>query len=113
MDLRPTQGDEKRGLDFPVPTELSSRPKRSGGTCCSADLSWKCFRQSEAERSAVFFLLNSHTPSLGSAAVSEQPHLVQSEWFRLLDPHFLRVSPWQGLKPSLDEACCGTAEAVP
>jgi hypothetical protein len=30
-------------------------PKRSRGICSSADLSWKCFRPSVAERSAVFF----------------------------------------------------------
>jgi hypothetical protein len=45
MGLRPTPGDEKRGLSLSgyhktvIPTEA----KRSGGTCCSADLSWKCF----------------------------------------------------------------------
>jgi hypothetical protein len=62
MGLRPTPGDEKRGLSLSgyhktvIPTEA----KRSGGTCCSADLSWKCFstERSGVERSAVQRILS-------------------------------------------------------
>jgi hypothetical protein len=48
MGLRPTQGNEKRlgpasALYATVNLSLSSRPKRSGGTCGSADPSWRCF----------------------------------------------------------------------
>jgi hypothetical protein len=63
MGLRPTQGDENRlkGTAFrpsintaftvALATEgnIFDRAKRSGGTCGSADHSWKCFSTSVAK----------------------------------------------------------------
>jgi hypothetical protein len=60
MGLRPTQGDEKRLLSSNYspwkrrPTLC--HPERSRGICSSADLSWKCFRQSVAKWRDLLFL---------------------------------------------------------
>src|ERR1700689_488858 len=87
MGLRPTQGDEKRGLDFPVThrTVIPTEAKRSGGTCCSADLSWKCFstERSGVERSAVLSIPQAdvewkHRPYLVIPSAAEGPAVLRT-----------------------------------
>jgi len=58
MGLRPTQGNEKRlgpASTLYEPLPFPCHPDRSGGTCGSADPSWRCFstERSAVERSAV------------------------------------------------------------
>jgi hypothetical protein len=61
MGLRPTQGNEKRlgpASTLYEPLPFPCHPDRSGGTCGSADPSWRCFRQSVAQRRDLRFSVN-------------------------------------------------------
>ncbi len=58
---RAVEGSARQPLSMEASlSPLSSRPKRSGGICSSADPSWKCFstERSVVERSAVTFRLS-------------------------------------------------------